>query len=744
MTMTKKKILFTSHVAYFQRFNQPFMQMLRKQGHEVHYASMGEFEIEDCDKSFVVPFARSPFSFSNIVAIRKLKKIIDRENYDLIHTHTPMGSIVTRLAARAARKKGTKVIYTAHGFHFFKGAPLLNWLIYYPIEKMVARLTDTLITINREDYARAKAKFHTNVVYVPGVGVDPARFKKLSAKEKAALRSSLGLSAKDFIMIYPAELNANKNQIMLLRVMKDLVKKDSSIHLLLPGRDSSNGYHKKISMDFDIAKNVHFLGHRQDIPDLMQIADLSVSTSFREGLPVNLMEAMFAGLPIVATGCRGATELVENSVNGFVTEFNDQKFIDAIEKIRNDKKLYRTLSKNSQTRSKQYEIKTIIPQIETIYNKLIREPTRILQVVTIMNRGGLETMLMNYYRAMDRSKIQFDFLVHRKEKGAYDDEIRSLGGNIYYLPPFSLKSVFSYIRKARQFFRNHPEYKIVHAHLDALSAFPLAAAKKENAPVRIAHSHNNNFSKDGKYIFRKVAQSFIKNYATSLFACSVEAGQFMFGKKSNFTVINNAIDTRQFAFSASTRTRVRKELGLDNELVVGHIGRFMHQKNHPFLIDIFASLLKRRPDAKLLLVGNGELRQSIEQQISNYGISDSVILTGVRSDIPDLMQTMDVFVMPSLYEGLPVVSIEAQAAGLPCVFSDVITNELDVTGSCIFLPLSRSSDEWAASVIDMSCHHKRKKCIELVSNAGFDISTEARKLSNLYATLQRKSRDHAR
>ena len=229
-----KKILFTSHTANFQKFNRPFMRMLRKDDWEVHYASMGEEEILDADKSFIVSFTRNPFTISNIRAYKQLKQIIDRENYDIIHTHTPVGSVVTRLAARRARKRGTRVIYTAHGFHFFTGAPLLNWLIYYPVERLMARHTDTLITINCEDYKRAKRAFKTDVRYVPGVGVDPERFKpRLTKKQRNDLRRSLGLKPDDFVMIYPAELNKNKNQTMLIAAMEKLTATNPYIHLLI-------------------------------------------------------------------------------------------------------------------------------------------------------------------------------------------------------------------------------------------------------------------------------------------------------------------------------------------------------------------------------------------------------------------------------------------------------------------------------------------------------------------------------
>lgn len=367
--MKTKKVLFTSHVANFQKFNRPFMRWFREQGWEVHYASMGEEEILDCDKSFVVPFTRSPFKLDNVKAYHQLKEIIDRENYDIIHTHTPMGSVVTRLAARDARKHGTRVIYTAHGFHFFTGAPLMNWLIYYPVEKWMARHTDTLITINNEDYERARRKFKTDVQHVPGVGVDESRFTPhLTKKQRNDLRKSIGIKSDDFAMIYPAELNKNKNQAMLIRVMQILVKNNPSIHLLLPGQDSMSGYHAKMIQTMGLEKNVHLLGYRSDMPQLLQASDMSVSASYREGLPVHIMEAMAAGLPVVSTKCRGAIELVDDGKNGSLVDFDDvEQMASAVRVYIQDASKYEEASHESHLRLDGYTLKSISRRMSNIY-----------------------------------------------------------------------------------------------------------------------------------------------------------------------------------------------------------------------------------------------------------------------------------------------------------------------------------------------------------------------------------------
>ena len=313
-----KKVLFTATVdSHILAFHTPFLKLFKENGYEVHVATNGDEKISYCDKKIKIHFERSPFKLNNLKAIRELKKVIDGEKYDIIHTHTPMGSVVTRLAAKSARKKyHTKVIYTAHGFHFYKGAPLINWLLFYPVEWFLAKYTDTLITINQEDYELAKKRFSKrcrDIEYVPGVGIDDEKFNfKMTKKECHELRASLGLKDDDIVMIYPAELNKNKNQILLINAMEELVKEHKNIHLLLPGRDSYNGYYQRVTEEKGLSDNIHFLGFRNDIPRLLKISDLAVSSSLREGLPVNILEAMYVGLPVVSVDAIGARVLIED------------------------------------------------------------------------------------------------------------------------------------------------------------------------------------------------------------------------------------------------------------------------------------------------------------------------------------------------------------------------------------------------------------------------------------------------
>lgn len=355
---------------------------------------------------------------------------------------------------------------------------------------------------------------------------------------------------------------------------------------------------------------------------------------------------------------------------------------------------------------------------------------RVLHVVTYMGRGGLETMIMNYYRHMDRSKVQFDFLVHRDFRADYDDEIEALGGKIHRLPrlvPWGKE----YLRALDAFFDAHPEYRIVHVHQDCLSAVALKAAKKHGVPVRIAHSHNSSQDKNFKYLIKLIYKKQIPRYATQLFACGKDAGDWMFGG-AEYTIVNNAIDATKYTYDAERAAAVRERLGIPQEaLVLGHVGRFSEVKNHTFLIDVFDQIYKERRDAYLLLVGDGDLCADVEEKVRSLGLGERVVFAGVRKDVPELLQAMDVFVFPSLYEGLPVSLVEAQAAGLPCLISDVIPDACVLTELIQKVSLQEKAEVWAEKVLTAAKQERRSRYQE-IADMGFDIVQNAAWLQNYY------------
>ncbi|WP_203527851.1 glycosyltransferase family 1 protein [Clostridium thermarum] len=361
---------------------------------------------------------------------------------------------------------------------------------------------------------------------------------------------------------------------------------------------------------------------------------------------------------------------------------------------------------------------------------------RILQVVTIMNRGGAETLLMNLYRKIDRKKIQFDFLTHRLEKGDYDDEITAMGGKVYYLPSIRPQRYGKYFKELDEFFLKHPEYKIVHSHINENTGFVLRAAKKAGVPVRIAHSHLGSLPLDYKLPFRYYGRHYLKDNCTNYFACSKDAGRWLFGhaikKGEKITVLKNGVDCEEFKFSSEVRASLRKELGVEDRFVIGHVGRFEKQKNHTFIINVFKEVTKIRSDAVLLLIGTGKLKESIERKVRVLGLEDSVKFLGVRKDIPQLMQAFDVFFFPSLFEGLPVALVEAQTAGLKCIVSDCITRESEVGKNRLhFIGLDKDKHYWAKEIANLESEHEDTRMA--VRKRGFDINIIAKKMQRFYS-----------
>lgn len=359
---------------------------------------------------------------------------------------------------------------------------------------------------------------------------------------------------------------------------------------------------------------------------------------------------------------------------------------------------------------------------------------RVLQIVNNMHRAGLETMLMNYYRHIDRTKIQFDFLTHRPERSDYDDEIESLGGRVYYAPRLYPQNYYAYFKYMRQFFKDHPEYKIVHSHIDSMSYLPLLAAKKASIPVRIAHSHNTSIDKDFKYILKQYFRKKVTSVANYYCACGKEAGEFLFPGKE-FTFIPNAIEVDKFLFDQTIRKRKREELGIRNEFVVGHVGRFSYQKNHEFLIEIFSELVKHKADAILVLVGIGEKEDKIRNQVRSLGLERKVRFLGNRNDVNELYQAMDIFVMPSFFEGIPVVGVEAQFAGLPCIFSEKVPKEVDFSTNCRFEELKKSPFDWGMEIIQYASEVNRCKYQDKLKGSIYDIRNSTGILENFYEQI---------
>ena len=355
-------------------------------------------------------------------------------------------------------------------------------------------------------------------------------------------------------------------------------------------------------------------------------------------------------------------------------------------------------------------------------------PIRVAQVLNRMDSGGIEAVVMNYYRHIDRGRVQFDFYFAEGSALPQRGELERLGAGVYPIPPYSRP--LAYHRALYRAFKER-RYRVVHAHLSTMSVFALFAAWRAGVPVRICHNHSTaHWGEGAKTLLKYLLRPFNKLFATHYFACGERAGRWMFGsrafEKGEVHVMPNAIDAERFAFDPAARARLRQELGIPRgAFVVGHVGRFMYQKNHAFLLRVFQQLLEQRQDAWLLLVGEGELLEQIRAQAQRLGLADRVVFTGARADVDKLYSAMDAFCLPSFYEGLPVVALEAQANGLLCVFSDRMTREVLLSCGAVRLPL-KAPRRWASAL------REAERLSPAQAAAMFDVRAQAERLAADY------------
>ena len=368
-------------------------------------------------------------------------------------------------------------------------------------------------------------------------------------------------------------------------------------------------------------------------------------------------------------------------------------------------------------------------------------PVRVLNVLGTTNLGGAESRVMELYRAMDKSKVQFDFLVHTDQEGQYSEEIRRLGGRIYNVPRFKVVNLLKYKKALEHFFAEHHDYVAVHGHMTSTASIYLPIAKKAGIPLTIAHARSAGVDQGIKGIVTKIVRYPLKNRADYCLTCSCEAGEAVYGRKwvqeGKVWTVPNAIDTRRFAYDAKVREQVRKELGLSDKFVVGHVGRFSFMKNHRYLIDIFAELCSMRDDAALVLIGKGELEDEIREKANALGLADKVLFLGNRFDVERYYQAFDYFVFPSTFEGFPGSVAEAQTAGLCCLVSDQVTREVALTELVSYKSIDEPAANWAAEIMRNSRKAlARENMQDVIAEKGFDVTRQAALMEQFYISGQ--------
>lgn len=541
------------------------------------------------------------------------------------------------------------------------------------------------------------------------------------------IKDKLDINNK-FVVGHVGSFRYAKNHMMLLDIFAELKKKKEDAVLVLVGQGDMFEDVKAKAKEMGMADSVIFEGQQSDIVAYYHAFDLFIFPSRFEGLPGTVLEAQAASLPVLCSDVITRDVDVTDYVEYYSLQESPERWADkALE-------FYNKLINKSDIddpavllKEKGFDVHIEAEKLDARYHLIADyKPKRILHISGGMYPGGQENFIMNIFRNLDRSKCQFDIILHYIRPGDYTPEIFSLGGKVYLAPRKSRHPIKNFL-EIRRIVKDN-KYDVVIRHSDnAFAVVDMIAARMGGAKKCIFHSHSSSsYSKGLHKLFRTTMSWSV----THRFACSENAGKWMYGKR-DFKVIKNAIDIKKNMFKQEIRDRVRKEWGMEGMKVYAHVGIYFPVKNHLFLIRVFSEIIKKQENARLILIGEGEMRQQMESLIDELGLQGKVILTGVRYDVPDFLQMVDVFMFPSIYEGLPLSLIEAQSAGLRCLISDGITDEVVVTDLVTKKALSDGEASWAEKAIELSKDYERKNTYDVVADAGYDVE----KLAKFYEEL---------
>lgn len=579
---------------------------------------------------------------------------------------------------------------------------------------------------------------HKNNFKVLNNAVDFEHFK-FSEDKRNKFRKENNLT-DSFVVCHIGRVSPpQKNHPFLLEVFSKIKEKKENAKLLLVGAEKNDEL-LKLCKSLKIENSVFFLGQRKDTDCILSASDLFVFPSFKEGLPVAAVEAQASSLPVLMSDTITDEVKITDNVYSMSLDESAEKWAEkAIDIANAQRKDSAVFFENSV-----WNIKNPAKSLYEYYKTGVFKPTpdfpkRILLVFGKMNRGGAETLAMNIFRNIDRQKIMFDFMVHTQNHCDYDDEIKALGGRIYRIEQYNVLNHFKYKKDWDTFLKKHSEYDIVHAHMTGSASVFLPIAKKYGCYV-ISHSHIAQSQRTFRQKIIDIYRLPLKRISDYMFACSENSGRWMFGKNvdnfENYKVIKNGIDSSQFVFSQDDRENLRKTLGIEDKFVVCNIARFHQQKNHTFLIDIFREIHLKNQNSVLLLAGDGELKYEIEKKVEKLGLKDCVKFLGVRSDIPQILSASDVFLMPSIYEGLPVSLVEAQANSIHIVASDTISQEIKITDLVDMCSLENDAKYWAETVLKYKNGYERVDRTKEISEHGYDIKQTSSFLENFYLNIQ--------
>ncbi len=719
-----KKVLFVATVAsHIRSFHIPYLKMLKENGYKTYvYANWnieGEKKLDYVDEIIDSNIQRNPCSLKNISAIKDLKRIIDKEKFDLIHCHTPMGSVVARLASVKSRKNyDTKVIYTAHGFHFYKGASIKNWLLFYPVEWYLSKYTDTLITINNEDYELAQKKFSKrckDIRYVPGVGIDKKKFSLIvKNSDKNNYKKSLGLKSDDIIISCVARLDNNKNQSFLIECMREIVTKNSKIHLLLAGRDELEGKYQNLVNKYNLNQNVHFLGNIDDIPLLLNVTSIVVSASQREGLGMNLLESIICNVPVLASHNRGHDSIIIDGNNGYFycdkLDFINKVFL-ILEKSKNEfNNIDKTIDK--------FEINNTLKLMANVYglqkdmlnvnnnNNLLfvhgAEKVKIDSSNNLYTDGAYSTEVWARYKKI-ASNVS---VVFRKEAKVYtvseaSKKFQLLDKDIlFYEMKNKEENIMSFISIKKEIFNRNlikklvslNDYIIVRVPSD-ISYYAMKMARKYNKKLLVEvvgcpfdsmwnHSLIGKILAVPKYIKLK------KNIKKADYVMYV-SNQFLqkrYPNKNNTIGCSDVVLNDNVSYDLSKRLKKINNKKKNDPIILCTIGAVnLKYKGQQYIIKAIKQLTKMGFDIEYWLVGGGD-NTLLNEIAQKYGIDNKIKFVGAipHKSIFSLLDKIDIYVQPSTTEGMCRSIIEAMSRGCPCIVSNAGGNSELIDSKYVF------------------------------------------------------------
>lgn len=691
--MSRKALIITSVSGFVPQFEMENVKILQNMGYEVHYAtnynnpSYGEDNSRLDGTGIVrhqVDFTRAILPFRDIIkAYRQLVEIMKKERFALIHCHTPIAAVLGRMAAH--KTDMAPVIYTAHGFHFFKGAPLLNWLLYYPAERYFARYTDAIITINEEDYIMAqkmKLREGGRVYKVNGVGIDYSRISS-NVSDRRGKRAELGIPDTAKVIISVGEINDNKNHITVCKAMKQL---DSDVHYIICGKGERQEEVAEYIHNNGLSDRVHMLHFRTDVTEIMKAADVFVMPSKREGLPVAMMEAMACGLPVIAMNIRGCRDLVDDGKGGILLEKNvPEEYADAIRRM--FARDYRSMGAYNCKKAEKYDKSHVKSQTEAIYAHYI---PKVLLVTTVS--GFVPQFEMGNVRILQEMGYEVHYATNYNMPAYGNDNSRLDGTGIvrhqvdFHRSPYRMRENVKAYRQLRQVLCED-RYSLVHCHTPMGAALArLAAHNTHTAPV-VYTAHGFHFFTGAKvlnWLVYYTVEKIFAHWTDVLITINQEdydraSKHFHMRKrmwhKGCVKKINGVgIDLEKYKDVQVDRAAKRKELGLaDDDYVFVSVGELIHRKNHQIVIRALAQM-KTDKNVKYIICGQGALQQDLEELIQECGVEDKVKLLGYRTDVKEILKVSDCFIFPSKQEGLPVALMEAMASGIPVLCSKIRGN----------------------------------------------------------------------